>query len=58
MKHSLWSWAALPLCISPWLPTPTAQARVVAPALLLELHCQTRASCGTSSSGLIKTGVE
>lgn len=43
--------AALSLCISPWRPTPTAQARAQALALLPELRCQTRASCGTSSSG-------
>lgn len=51
-KHSVWSWAALPLfIISPWRPTPTAQARAQALVLQLELRCQTRASCGTSSRG-------
>lgn len=51
-KHSIWSWVALPLfIISPWRPTPTAQARAQALVPQLELRCQTRASCGTSSRG-------
>lgn len=51
-KHSIWSWVALPLFIvSPWRPTPTAQVRAQALVLQLELRCQTRASCGTSSRG-------